>query len=70
MGGNSLDRRGGVSFHPGVVRRSGGFRAAVVEWGGKGVSTTLPSAPGSIRHQRGCRKDSVDRGDKITNDRG
>ena len=41
VGDNCLDRRRGIFFHPGVIRRGGGFRAAGVEWGGKGVSTPL-----------------------------
>ena len=33
LGGDSLDRRRGVFFHPSVHRGVGGFRAAGVEWG-------------------------------------
>jgi len=69
LGGYSLDRRRGVFFHPGVHRAVGGFRAAWLEWGSKRVSSALPSSPLSIRHQRVGRIDSVDRGDKITNNR-
>jgi len=67
VGDNCLDRRWGIFFHPGVIRRGGGFRAAGVEWGGKGVSTPPPSAPLSVRHLRVGWQDSVDRGDKVTN---
>jgi len=64
---NCLDRRRGIFFHPGVIRRGGGFRVVGVEWGGKGISTPPLSAPLSIRHQRVGWKNSVDIGDKITN---
>jgi len=70
LGGNSLDRRRGVFFHPGVHMGVGGFRAVGLEWGSKRVSSAPPSSPLSIRHQRVGRMDSVDRGDKITNNRG
>jgi len=70
LGGNSLDRRRGVFFYPGVHRGVGGFRAAGLEWGSKRVSSAPPSSPLPIRHQRVGRMDSVDRGDKITNNRG
>jgi len=67
FGGNSLDRRRGVFFHPGVHRGVGGFRVAELEWGSKRVASAPPSSPLSIRHQMVGRMDSVDRGDKITN---
>jgi len=67
--GNSLDRRREV-FHLGVHRGVGGFRVAGLEWGSKRVSSAPPSSPLSIRHERVGRMDSVDRGDKITNNRG
>jgi len=70
IGEDCLDRRRRIFLHPGVIRRGGGFRAAGVEWGGKGVSTPPPSAPLSIRHQRVGWKDTVDRGDKVTKKRG
>jgi len=70
VGDKCLDRRRGIFFHPGVVRRGGGFRAVLVEWRGKGVSTRPPSAPLSIRHQRLGWKNSVDRGHKVTNRQG
>jgi len=70
LGGNSLHRRSGVFFHPGVHRGVGGFRATGLEWGSKRVSSASPSSPLSIRHQRVGTMDSVDRGDKITNNRG
>jgi len=70
LGGNSLDRRRGVFFHPGVHRGVGDFRAAGLEWGSKRGSSAPPCSPLSIRHQRVGRMDSVDRGDKITNNRG
>ena len=70
LGGNSLDRRRGVFFHPGVHRGVGGFRAAGLQWGSKTVYSALPSSPLSIRHERVGRMDSVDRGDKRTNNRG
>jgi len=66
VGDNCLDRRRGIFFHPGIIRRCGGFRVVRVEWGGKGVPTLPPCAPLSIRHQRVSWKDSVDRGDKVT----
>jgi len=69
LGGNSLDRRRGVFFHAGVHRGVVTFRAAWLEWGSKRVSSPPPSSPLSIRHQRVGRMDSVDRGDKITNNR-
>ena len=67
MGDNCLDRRRGIFFYPDIVRRDGGFTAVRVECGGKGVSTPPPSAPLSIRYQRVGWKDSLDRGDKVTN---
>jgi len=70
LGGNSLDRRRGVFFYPGVHRRVWGFRAAGLEWGSKRVSSAPPSFPLSIRHQRVGRIASVDRGDKVTNNTG
>jgi len=42
FGGNILDRRRGVFFHPGVHRGVGGFRVAGLEWGSKRVSSPLP----------------------------
>jgi len=48
VGDNCLDRRRGIFFHPGIVRRGGTFSAAGVELGGKGVSTPPLSAPLSI----------------------
>ena len=50
LGGNSLDRRRGVFFHPGVHRGVGGFRAAGLKWGSKRVSSAPPSSPFSIIH--------------------
>jgi len=70
LGGKSLDRRRGVFFHPGVDRGVGGFRPAGLEWGSKRVSSAPPSSPLSIRHQSVGRMDSVDRGDKIRNNKG
>jgi len=70
LGGNSLDRRRGVFFYPGVHRGVGGFRVAGLEWSSKRVSSAPPSSPLSIRHQRVGRMGSVDRGDKITNNSG
>ena len=70
VGDTCLDRRRRIFFNPGVIRRGGGIRVAGVEWGGKEVSTPPPSAPLSIRHQRVGWKDSVDKGDKVTNNRG
>jgi len=67
VGDNYLDRRRGIFVHPGIVRRGGGFRSAGVKCGGKGVSTPPPSVPLSMRHQREGWKDSVDKGDKLTN---
>jgi len=69
LGGNSLDRRRGVFFHPGVHRGVRGFRVAGLQWGSKRVSSAPPSSPLFIRHQRVGRMHSVDRGDKITNNR-
>jgi len=69
LGGNSLDRRRGVFFHPGVHRGVGGFRAVGLEWGSKRVASAPPASPLSIRYQRVGRMDSVDCGDKITNNR-
>jgi len=63
LGGNSLDRRRGDFFHPGVHRGVGGFRVAGLQWDSKRVSSGPPSSPLSIRHQRVGRMVSVDRGD-------
>jgi len=41
VGDNRLDRRRGIFFHPGLVRRGGGFRAAGVEWGARGFPPPL-----------------------------
>jgi len=69
LGGIRLHRRRGIFFHPGVICRGGGFRAAGVESGGMRVSTPPHSAHLSTRHQSVGWKDSIDRSDKITNRR-
>ena len=51
VGDNCLDRRRGIFFHPGIVRRGEGFRVAGVECGSKGVSTPPPAASLSISDQ-------------------
>ena len=70
VGDYCLDRSRGIILHPGVLRRGGGFRAAAIEWGHKGIYTFPPSAPLSIRHQTVGWKESADRADKVTNKRG
>ena len=58
---------GESSSFPVLSREVGGFRTAWVELGGKGISTTHPSAPLSTRHHKVGWKKSLDRGNKITN---
>jgi len=69
LGATSLARRRGIMFHPGIIRKCGGFRSGAVEWVGKGVSTPPPTAPLCTRHQRVGWMDSIDRDDKIRNRR-
>jgi len=52
VGDNYLDMTRGIFFHPGLIRRGGGFRIAVLNGGARGFPPPLPQ-PLSLLDIRG-----------------